>query len=46
MLREEGTCAVDAVVFREDPTREFWESEGFRYRRDIAHRDLPDDEFF
>lgn len=30
ILRGEGICGVDVIVFREDPAVEFWESEGFR----------------
>ena len=42
-LREEDASGVDVIVFREDPASEFWESEGFRDRDDLAY--LPLDDF-
>ena len=39
-LRSEGIAVMDVVVFREAPETEFWESEGFRDRSDLAYRDF------
>ena len=39
-LRSEGIAVMDVVVFREAPDTEFWESEGFRDRSDLAYRDF------
>lgn len=39
-LREEGICGADAVIFRENPANEFWESEDFRDRSDLKYRDI------
>jgi len=42
ILRREDICGVDVIVFREDPASEFWESEGFRDRDDLAYMPLED----
>ncbi len=39
-LRKEGICGADAVIFRENPANEFWESEDFRDRTDLKYRDI------
>jgi len=45
VLREEGIVGVDVIVFRQDPSNEFWESEGFRDRDELMFRALDDDDF-
>ncbi|MCH3977455.1 MAG: GNAT family N-acetyltransferase [Candidatus Methanomethylophilus sp.] len=39
-LRKEGICGADAVIFKENPANEFWESEDFRDRTDLKYRDI------
>ncbi len=43
-LRSEGIAVLDVIVFRESPGSEFWDSEGFRDRSDLAYRDFPMDD--
>ena len=43
-LKKEGICGADAVIFRENPANEFWESEDFRDRTDLKYRDILLDE--
>ena len=43
-MKKEGICGADAVIFRENPANEFWESEDFRDRTDLKYRDILLDE--
>lgn len=43
-LKDEGIGVMDVIVFREAPGAEFWDSEGFRDRSDLAYRDFAIDD--